>query len=72
MKKRVNKLSPKGDKSLSDEKQTPDESLIRVMEQIKAFCKVAYQLYSQKSETETNSLGKELRSVPPDQFTNAA
>ena len=70
--KRVNELSLERAKALLG-KEISEERLKKVVEQIKAFCKVAYQLYSTKNETEKeNDNVRELYSEPPDEFTNAA
>lgn len=58
-------LSLQRAKSLLGENQIPDEKLIRVLEQIKAFCKVAYLLYSQKSKKENKSNGGEGLGIDP-------
>jgi hypothetical protein len=71
--KRVNELSLERAKALLGEKEISEERLTKTLERIKAFCKVAYQLYSKTNET--NVMGKnvrELDSEPPDKFTNAA
>ena len=70
--KRMNELSLERAKALLG-KEISEERLKKVVERIKAFCKVAYQLYSKTNETEkTNDNVRELYSEPPDEFTNAA
>lgn len=71
--KRVNELNLERAKALLGEKKIPDEKLIRVLEQVKMFCKVAYQLYAKQGGTEKeNDNVRQIYSEPPDQFTNAA
>lgn len=71
--KRVNDLSHERAKALLGEKEISEERLTKVLEQVKAFCKVAYQLYSKTNETDkTNDNVRELYSEPPEEFTNAA
>lgn len=70
--KRVNELNSERANALLEEKIS-EEKLTKVLEQVKAFCKVAYQLYSKKNPTEKeNDNVRELHSEPPEQFTNAA
>ncbi len=71
--KRVNELNLERAKALLGEKKIPDEKLLRVLEQVKMFCKVAYQLYAKQGGTENESDNvRQIYSEPPDQFTNAA
>ena len=71
--KRVNELSLERAKALLGEKKIPDEKLLRVLEQVKMFSKVAYQLYAKQGGTENTSGNvRQIYSEPPDQFTNAA
>ncbi len=70
--KRVNELSLERAKALLG-KEIPEQRLKKVVERIKAFCKVAYQFYSKANVTEKgNDNVRELYSEPPDEFTNAA
>ncbi len=70
--KRVNELSLERAKALLG-KDISEERLKKVVERIKAFCKVAYQLYSKTNVTEKEKDNvRELYSEPPDEFTNAA
>jgi len=70
--KRVNELSLERAKALLG-KEISEEGLKKTCERIKAFCKVAYQLYSKTNETgNINDNVRELYSKPPDEFTNAA
>ena len=69
--KRVNELSLERAKALLGDKEISDERLTKVLEQVKAFCKVAYQLYSKnESEAECDNV-RQLYAEPPDEFTNA-
>ncbi len=72
MNKQVNELSLERAKALLG-KEISEERLKKVVEQVKAFCKVSYQLYS---KTNTADLEKDnvrqLYAEPPDEFTNAA
>lgn len=71
--KRVNELNLERAKALLREKEISDERLTKLLEQVKAFCKVAYQLYSKANETEEISDNvRELNPEPPEEFTNAA
>jgi len=68
--KRVNELSLERAKALLG-KEISEKRLKKVLERIKAFCKVAYELYSKTNETDKDNV-RELYSEPPDEFTNAA
>jgi hypothetical protein len=71
--KRVDELSLERAKALLGEKEISEERLTKVLEQVKAFCKVAYELYSKTNEVNCKSDNvRELYSEPPDEFTNAA
>jgi hypothetical protein len=71
--KRVNELNLERAKALLSEKEISEERLTKLLEQVKAFCKVAYQLYSNTNETEkTSDNVRELNPEPPEEFTNAA
>ncbi len=71
--KRVNELNLERAKTLLGEKKIPDEKLLRVLEQVKLFCKVAYQLYAKQGGTENASNNvRQIDAEPPNQFTNAA
>ena len=70
--KQVDELSLERAKALLG-KEISEERLKKMVERIKAFYKVAYQLYSKTNETEkTIDNVRELYSEPPDEFTNAA
>lgn len=74
MNKQVNELTFERAKSLLGEKEEiSEERLKKVLEQVKAFCKVAYQLYSKTNPTDIESDNvRQLYAEPPDQFTKAA
>ena len=68
MKKQVNKFHLK--ENLSDEESK--ERTEKVLERIKAFCNVSYQLYLKSIDPDKPTIAKQLESEPPDEFTNAA
>lgn len=73
--KRVNELTLERAKALlgKEKEEISEEKLKKMMEQVKAFCKVAYQLYAKTNATELeNGNVRQLFSEPPDEFTNAA
>lgn len=71
--KRVDEMSLERAKALLGEKEISEERLKKVVEQVKAFCKVAYQLYSKTNATDLESDDvRQLYAEPPDEFTNAA
>ena len=71
--KRVDEMSLERAKALLGEKEISEERLKKVVEQVKAFCKVAYQLYSKTNSTDLESDNvRQLFTEPPDEFTNAA
>jgi hypothetical protein len=73
MNKRVNELTPERAKVLLGENEISEERLKKVLDRIKVFCKVAYQLYSKRNQVTTESTdARQLNSEPPDQFTKAA
>ena len=70
--KKVNELSLERAKALLG-KEISEERLKKVVEQVKAFCKVAYQLYSKTKQTDNAGDNvKVLNLEPPDEFTKAA
>ncbi len=72
MNKQVNELSLERAKALLG-KEISEERLKKVVEQVKAFCKVAYQLYSKTNTTDIEKDNvRQLYAEPPDEFTNAA
>lgn len=75
--KQVDELSLERVKTLlgKEKKDISEERLKKMVEQVKAFCKVAYQLYSKTNQTATDVESDNVRqffSEPPDEFTNAA
>ena len=73
MTKQVNELSPERAKSLLGQKENNEEQLKEVLERIKAFCKVSYQLYLKSTSTEIpDAKVIKLDCEPTDQFTTAA
>ncbi len=71
--KRVNELCHERAKALLSKKEISEERLKKVLEQVKAFCKVAYQLYSKPNPTENKSDNvRELHTEPPQEFINTA
>jgi len=66
--KQVNELNLERAKALLGNDEISEERLTKVLEQVKAFCKVAYELYS-KNEVQSNNV-RELYTEPPDEFTN--
>ena len=73
MKKQVNELSPERAKILLGNNEMDEDKLLKLLERIKAFCKVTYQLYSNHNPPDkpTNEL-RTLDAQPPNQFTNKA
>lgn len=69
MKKQVNELSPERAKALLGINEIDEEKLIKVLERIKAFCKVSYQLYA-NNNTPDKIPERTLEAEPPNQFTN--
>ena len=70
--KRENELNLERAKALLG-KEISEERLKKEVERIKAFCKVAYQLYSKMNQTEKlKDNVRELNFEPPDEFINAA
>ncbi len=73
MKKQVNELNPERAIALLGNKDVNEEKLTETLERIKAFCKVAYQLYlNDINPDKPNAIVKQLDTEPPQQFTNAA
>ena len=72
MKKQVNELSHERAIALLGNKKINKEKLTKLLERIKAFCKVAYQLYQKNILPDKPTHVKELKANPPDEFTNAA
>jgi hypothetical protein len=72
MKKQVNELSLERAKALLGNKQVDEQQLKKVLEKIKVFCKVAYQLYLTSTQPDRPTIVRQLKSDPPDEFTKAA
>ena len=73
MKKQVNELDLERAKILLGQKEIDEVKLKKVLERIKVFCKVAYQLYLKNVEPDKPAnVMKQLESEPPDEFTKAA
>jgi len=73
MNKRVNELTQERAKALLGKTKLSEERLKKVLDRIKVFCKVAYQLYSKRNPIENESDNvRQLYAEPPDQFTKAA
>jgi hypothetical protein len=71
--KRVNELDFEKVKALLGDKNISEEQFKKLLEQVKAFCKVAYQLYAKKSSINDKTAEvRELHPEPPQQFTNVA
>lgn len=70
--KRVNELSLERAKALLGDKEISEERLTNVLERIKAFCKVAYELYSKNEGKVESDNVRQLYAEPPDEFKNAA
>lgn len=72
MKKQVNELSIERARALLGNKIS-EEKLKKLLDRIRAFCKVAYGLYIKGTKPEKPDAEiKSFRSTPPDEFTNAA
>ncbi len=73
MKKQVNALSLERAKALLGNREIEEEKLKHMLEKVKAFCKVAYELYLENTEpNKPKTEVKPLDTEPPDEFTNAA
>jgi hypothetical protein len=72
MKKQVNELSLERAKALLGNKEVDEQQLKKVLEKIKVFCKVAYQLYLKSTHPDKPTIVKQLKSDPGDEFTKAA
>lgn len=73
MKKQVKELNPERAIALLGNKEVDEEKLTKTLERIKAFCKVAYQLYLNDINSDKPiAIVKQLESKPPEKFTNAA
>lgn len=73
MKKQVNELSLERAIALLGKKNINKEKLKKLLERIKVFCKVSYQLYLKNVDPDKpTAIVKQLDAEPPDSFTNAA
>ncbi len=73
MKKQVNELSHERAIALLGNKEINEEKLTKTLERIKAFCKVAYQLYLKNiNPDKSTAIVKQFENEPPKKFTNAA
>jgi hypothetical protein len=72
MKKQVNELSLERAIALLGNKKINKEKLTKMLERIKSFCKVAYQLYNKNIKPDQPNNAKQFEAQPPDEFTNAA
>ncbi len=73
MKKQVNELDLERAKILFGQKEIDENKLKKVLERIKVFCKVAYQLYIENVEPDKPAaVMKKFEFKPPDEFTKAA
>lgn len=73
MKKQVNELDLERAKILLGQKEIDETKLKKMLERIKVFCKVSYQLYLKNLEPDKpTAVIKQLESEQPDEFTKAA
>ena len=73
MKKQVNELNPERAKALLGKSEIDENKLMKLLERIKAFCKVSYQLYLKLNlPDKPTSIMRTLESEPPNEFKNAA
>lgn len=71
--RQVNGLNIQTARAMLNDEKISDERLNKKLEQVKAFCKIAYQLYAKGSGTnDEKKIAREFLSEPPQQFTNAA
>jgi hypothetical protein len=71
MKKQVNEMSLERAKVLLG-REIDENKLKKLLERIKAFCKVSYQLYLKIINADKEAIVKQLEAEPPDEFTKAA
>jgi hypothetical protein len=69
MKKQVNEMSLERAKALLG-REVDEHKLKKLLERIKAFCKVSYELYLKSISKE--AIVKQFEAEPPDEFTKAA
>ena len=73
MKKQVNELSLERAKALLGKSNIDENKLRKLLEKIKAFCKVSYQLYLKLNNPDKpTAIMRTLESEPPNEFKNAA
>jgi hypothetical protein len=73
MKKQVNEVSLERAKALLGNNNIETEKLKKLLEKVKVFCKVAYQLYLNNTQPDKpKAKMKRLDTEPPNEFTNAA
>lgn len=72
MKKQVNELSLERVRTLLGNLQLNEDQLLKMLERIKAFCKVSYKLYLKGIKPNKPPIERKLNESPPDKFTNAA
>ncbi len=73
MKKQVNEISLERALALLGKRKIKEKNLIKLLERIKAFCKVSYQLYLKGIHPDkAPAVVKQLDIEPPDTFTKAA
>jgi hypothetical protein len=71
MKKQVNEMSLERAKVLFG-REIDECKLKKLLEQVKAFCKVSYELYLKSIDSDKGAIVKQLEAEPPDEFTKAA
>lgn len=72
MTKQVNELSFERARALLGQKEINEDKLKEMLESIKAFCKVSYQLYLKDTHADFKDTDtKEFDAEPTDQFTTA-
>lgn len=69
MKKQVNKLHPKREIPLSGD--INKNHMNKLLEKIKAFCNISYQLYLKTIQPDKQDIAKQFESEPPKEFTKA-
>lgn len=72
MKKQVNELSLERAIALLGNKEINEDKLRKLLERVKAFCKISYQLYLKNNKPDKPTIVKQLEAEPPDSFTKAA
>lgn len=72
MKKQVKEMSLQRAKELLGLREIDEKKLVKLLERVKAFCRVSYQLYIKKLEPDNTAVVKTLNVEPPEEFTKAA